>query len=277
MQIDEIFIGYVQDFKFLNEEIQDKLSNEPKVGSVYRVMVTKAQRVEDDEHVNLYQIYIGKENNKAGMDTLFLGEALEGTYYDKWQYNIKRITEQNLLEFDLSAQELEKIAHWKETNNKDLTPLLKGYAKGVNISEAELMKEEAKEVSELKDKIEDIASSAMSKVLDFDAKYKQSLAKMEKSMKVIMDRDIDMTFVMSDVLAYLKTTYSDKYEAAGTNIAKEFLLNSDSSHVAMFNAIKYLQRYSTKGFKKSENPVDLYKAIHYILFELIRLRQKNEK
>ena len=37
------------------------------------------------------------------------------------------------------------------------------------------------------------------------------------------------------------------------------------------NAAKYLSRYMTEGFPKSNNPDDIKKAIHYLLFELKRL------
>jgi len=43
------------------------------------------------------------------------------------------------------------------------------------------------------------------------------------------------------------------------------------------NATKYLSRYINKEGEKSRNKKDLFKAIHYLLFEIKRLNLKEEK
>ena len=41
------------------------------------------------------------------------------------------------------------------------------------------------------------------------------------------------------------------------------------------NATKYISRYFTANFEKSGNRKDLFKAVHYLLFEIMRI-SKNE-
>jgi hypothetical protein len=78
----------------------------------------------------------------------------------------------------------------------------------------------------------------------------------------------DYTFFreVEKLVDYLAGTYDDKYEASEPNaFHPRELLTKD---VCMFNASKYLKRYSTEGFEKSNNPNDVLKAIHYLLMNL---------
>ncbi len=90
-----------------------------------------------------------------------------------------------------------------------------------------------------------------------------------KAMNVIIDRDKHMAIVLQNLLIYLAKTYDDKYQASPID-TMGMLMSESGKDYSICNSVKYLSRYLTKGFEKSENPQDLQKAIHYCLFELKR-------
>lgn len=76
-----------------------------------------------------------------------------------------------------------------------------------------------------------------------------------------------------DLLAYIELTYEDKYEAENFQPIKgsDFLYSPiHGKAVNIFSASKYLQRYLTEQYAKSNDPQDLLKAIHYLLIEYTR-------
>lgn len=92
------------------------------------------------------------------------------------------------------------------------------------------------------------------------------------SEMLIVDSEIVDT--LSDVVGYIHHTYSDKYESEDIPAVDLYGLIRHSSHGKGFNvgqALAYLKRYMTDGYEKSNNPLDLYKAIHYLLFEITRV------
>jgi hypothetical protein len=95
-----------------------------------------------------------------------------------------------------------------------------------------------------------------------------------RSLTTLHTKDLAFSEQVSYLLDYLASTYSDKYEDGDENIAREIMMESKSCEVTYFNIHKYLKRYETKGFGKSQTREDLWKAIHYILFELQRNEQQ---
>lgn len=88
----------------------------------------------------------------------------------------------------------------------------------------------------------------------------------DKALDLIFVNDEEFFKELESLVLYLASTYKDKYEDDSRNPfhPKEFL----TKEVTMFNVSKYLRRYTTSGFEKSNNPKDVLKAIHYLLMEL---------
>lgn len=266
MQVDNILVGLVKNWKYLNNNSEFNLGKQPIVGSVYQILETNAHRVETDEAVKLYQLYIGKDSNPAKMDTIFLGEALSGNYNDQWEFDIELVDKNNLADLKIKAKDLNKVSKWLKSNNKELKALVNGKAPKPH-KNGELQKMEVKE---------SMIEQALHKVLDFDKNYEQALTDISVAVNTIVGKDTEGVLVLAGLLKYIASTHDDKYEKDGNNIAKDFLMQSPSPDVALFNAIKYVQRYRTVGFEKSNNIQDLYKAIHYIMFELQRKNNIND-
>lgn len=86
----------------------------------------------------------------------------------------------------------------------------------------------------------------------------------------IEKKDPAMHKSLTQIIEYLASTYNEKY--ANSELRNEGIIYSPNlgKGFNMGNAAKYIARYITTGFSKSEMPDDLKKAIHYCLFEYTR-------
>ena len=91
-----------------------------------------------------------------------------------------------------------------------------------------------------------------------------------QSLQRIKEKDPKFHASICELVDYLATTYDDKY--ANSELPNEGIIYSklNGKGFNMGNAAKYISRYLTTGFQKSEMTADLRKAIHYCLFELTR-------
>jgi len=83
---------------------------------------------------------------------------------------------------------------------------------------------------------------------------------------------------LDEFTAYVEKTYTDKYADANAAIepARVIMSGELGKGFNIGNALKYISRYSTKGYDKSGQRDDLFKAAHYLLFEAERLAQETE-
>jgi hypothetical protein len=96
----------------------------------------------------------------------------------------------------------------------------------------------------------------------------------QSSLDKIKDKDLDMYRLLCEINDYLASTYQEKY--ANSELRNEGIIYSKNlgKGFNMGNAAKYIARYITTGFSKSEMPDDLKKSIHYCLFEYVRKTKK---
>ena len=90
--------------------------------------------------------------------------------------------------------------------------------------------------------------------------------------------DPELVETLRGLLDYLASTYGDKYEK--NEIISFKTLRKDEKLGKGFNvgnAAKYCARYLTEGHSKSEIKTDLYKSIHYLIFELMRKKEIETK
>lgn len=95
-------------------------------------------------------------------------------------------------------------------------------------------------------------------------------------IETIANHEPEFLVAVEEMLAHFASTYTDKYEDENDRpiVSKNILYDTELGKGAnMHNTTKYLQRYITSGYKKSDNPTDLKKACHYIAFELVRLKK----
>lgn len=93
-----------------------------------------------------------------------------------------------------------------------------------------------------------------------------------------LSHDLEMIEALAGLTSHIVATMADKYELSSeADITGLMRYSPHSAGFNIGNTLKYCRRYLSIGFDKSRNTEDLYKAIHYLLFEVISSTQANEK
>lgn len=256
----EILVGYVTDFTFQDKVAEAEFSGHPQQGRIYQII---------RDEIFGYRLHIGSKFTKQGLlEGILLGTSLVGDIEGKWTFNIDIINSDNFLSFDLIEEDAAKLAYWFDTNNADLQETLEKPVAKVATDENGVLVE-LNDAGEILGDFIEFTPHEDGILLAEDIRMNE----FSHNLNLIYKKDSGLMEVLTDLTAYLATTFGDKYEATKRpNFSKAFLHNSNSPDVAIFNTMKYLQRYTTVGFDKSANIKDVYKAIHYLLFELERAK-----
>lgn len=94
----------------------------------------------------------------------------------------------------------------------------------------------------------------------------------------INSKEPDMARAITMLIGHVNGTYSDKY-AKGMDSGidtKAMLYGDDGKSINQYQISRYLQRYITKGSRKSNLLVDLFKMCHYALFDVVRRIKSGE-
>lgn len=94
----------------------------------------------------------------------------------------------------------------------------------------------------------------------------------------IANKEEDVAIALKMVVKHIHGTYSDKY-AKGKDVidTKKMLYDEDrGDFLNVYQVSRYLQRYITNGTPKSHLVKDIEKAIHYLIFEIVRRIKKGE-
>lgn len=94
----------------------------------------------------------------------------------------------------------------------------------------------------------------------------------------INSKEPDMARAITMLIGHVNGTYSDKY-AKGVDSGidtKAMLYGDDGKPINQYQIARYLQRYITKGSRKSNLLVDLFKMCHYALFDVVRRIKSGE-
>lgn len=105
------------------------------------------------------------------------------------------------------------------------------------------------------------------------------IAEITDKLNVIGEAEPDTLDAINLFLGHVAGTYGDKYEKNANNPVetKKMLYDKEiGSSLNIYQSLRYHQRYGTAGHKKSRLLNDLFKAMHYLLFELTRRVMHNE-
>lgn len=100
----------------------------------------------------------------------------------------------------------------------------------------------------------------------------QTIEAIKHHLDVIASKEPEVIEVIYEVIEHVANTYSDKYQSEAAEVVdtKALLLSKSGKVANLHSAMKYLQRYLSEGFEKSNIRLDVKKAIHYLIFELQR-------
>ena len=247
----EVVYLFVKSFDYHKKVVGDQFNYEPQPKKIYRAVKDNKG---DTWRIPLEGIKI------PGLQGIVFEKLIDEN--PSWSCEIVEVNYENLRDIKVPTDEVEKVMDWESDQQINIDFL-----------------KETLEMGEGPVKMNEEKSVENPIVIESDNKeetlniFNQLL---HDYVEVYNARD-GVGSVMADVMEYLKTTYKDKYTDPNSPLdTKRFLYHeTHGKSVNMFCASKYMQRYMTEGFDKSGNPIDLMKAIHYILFELSRLQLTN--
>jgi hypothetical protein len=253
----QIHIGYVNKFEFSETKMKDLLYPHPEKGRIYQIIQRQLP-----SGLDVYELYIGRENNNAQMDTIFLGSELVGDYgEDKWSHDISIITKSNYLDYEFEGDDLEKLNMWIKTKHSGLKKLMKMKPKAHTIKEGKVVDNNGStpvQAAPLIAAVEDLKR----KIHDMET----DLHEIVHGIELIRTKDAGMLRPVARVLSELGAMS----EAFSTrpDIVKASIMDSSSHEVTTILALANIQNYIVS---EGENTEHLVKAIINLLIELQRV------
>lgn len=258
-----VLLGYIHNFTYNDPDDQKAMGGHPANGRVYRI-------IKDGE--GAYRLYVGEENNPMQSAGIFI-DTLSGEY-PRWSYEIEIINEDNYSKLDIHEDDIEAIDEWFKSSNMALD----GYInpERVIIGDKKPAPPELQPLTP--EELMMILRQAHDESDPDEISMSNDVLKLAMDLDNIQQKDPELFQCLEYLIEFLLANLKDKYEGSSLpNISKQLLMNDELGKGAnIFTVVKYLQRYATTGFSKSENPIDLLKAIHYILFEVQRTKPWNK-
>lgn len=271
----DIVYLYINNFRYTKgDEVAKILNNHPLKGRVYRAIKTKEG----------FNIYVEPED-KNNQD--MLGIHVEGfkSNYKGSIHDVTEINEENMYDFTLVDEDCDRLSKWILSGNKDLIELIesnntKNISKGLmdKLKDIGMTEEDGEDEDEDDFNIDfDVDDSDLAMIREYSDDQEDDMVsdcKILDTIDSIRKNEADSIKAIEEVLTHISSTYKDKYEDTGINLTKTLIYSQKyGAGINIFNSIKYLQRYITEGYEKSSNKADLYKAIHYLIFEITRLNK----
>ena len=94
-----------------------------------------------------------------------------------------------------------------------------------------------------------------------------------EQLREIESKELEVAQAISMVINHIHGTYSDKYakgQQKGIDTKGMLYDPEGGKYINEYQIARYLQRYVTKGTKKSGLLIDLFKMVHYAVFEIVR-------
>lgn len=251
----DILIGFIKKFQYSDPGVTAQMNNHPTEGRCYRL-------IKDNYG---YRIHLGSDTNERQYDGLILGDKLK----DKktlFSYNIVVVTTSNYLDLGLTQEDTMKVLEWITTDNADLWKTLS----------AEAAHRERAESASLSEALQiEFENTPAPRPAEVHAPIDEAVL-LSASLNTISMREPEAFMTLLEIINYIASTYGDKYENSGMpNVTKPLLVSSSAgANMNMYAVMKYAQRYITVGHEKSYNIKDLYKMIHYALFEIQRRKHQ---
>ena len=261
--LNDVQILYTKIFTYLNKHDKEQLGGHPYEGRIYRAFY--------DKPIDRYRLII-EEKLPSGLDGLLLTGIKGGG--ENWRYEFVRINDDNIMDLDIHEDDFRKLEEWKKTEHKDLI-----IDKDGNIEVKEKKRRgrppKVKHDTTIKEDVpkelpDERSLHANAEEEERDQLHEELTAQILPMFDHIKKTDPHFYDNLLAVLVYLYNTFHDKYQTAVMD-TKPLLYSAEYGKGAnMMNVAKYTARYLTEDFPKSNHPQDLFKIIHYCLFELTR-------
>ena len=108
---------------------------------------------------------------------------------------------------------------------------------------------------------------------------KQTIDEIVKNLNEINEQEPEVVQAIGMVVKHIHGCYNDKYakgQEKGIDTKGMLYDKKGGKYINEYQIARYLQRYVTDGTKKSGLLIDLFKIIHYGVFEIVRRIRANQ-
>jgi len=246
---DEVLILYVKEFKAKADALE--LNGHLQEGGIYLCLKHKEDK---PPNRTMYRIFFD-DGKQSQLDGIFLQSLEENN--DSWYANLEVLDMTKIDDYNLTDSEINYAIDIKNMSLDEVKAKM-----DENTPDSEKGKTVFERIDEGPQVEEELDVDIIEKI------YEEALGLTEKEE---IESKNNLKDVLDDVIEYVGTTFDDKYADSMIN-TMDMLNSKHGKYISVFNAVKYLARYSTDGYEKSENPQDLMKAIHYLLIEMNRVK-----
>ena len=257
---EEVRILYVEDFKHLQPNTLQNFE-ELKKGSLYRAFYTTQEGSVETRSGDLnystsyYRLLLEFEDGTYGSIVM---PDLKGEN-DVWVWKIKRVTEDNLADLDLSSEQYKKLASWKKTLHEDIDLM--------RASSDILKNKETEDSDPLEDSSEDsLDLSSLQRIFDMAQEYLEEDFTPETTMDEIYLNDPMLAAALDKFMNILVSNIRD-------NKNYDFLDNDSfeySPYGKGVNAYKAMDSINNYLKQNENHDKNLYEAIKSLLTEIAR-------
>lgn len=246
---EDIVYLYVKQFSYKQKDDLKNMGGHPMEGRVYRSIKSTSPKE--------YKIHVGEEKTLVSVDGIKV-KGLKCNNKD-FECELIEITDDNILNLPLIGEDLALLNTWEDEGNKSLLDLVNGEGEEIKTTKRKVNIDESEPVDEISmEDLKELINTSFN--LDSVTDQKTNL---------ISEHDEEMATVVDDIADYVLSTYEDKY-ANSPIPSGPFIVSEYGKGFNCGNSLKYLSRYCTEGYAKSNDVKDLFKAVHYILFEIKR-------
>jgi hypothetical protein len=250
---EEAIVVFINEFKTKNKDID--MNGHLREGSIYMCM-----KHEDRGRV-LYRIFFNDKEYKA-LDGIFVSGLEEDN--SSWSIKMEELDFANIDKYKLHDDDLNYAIDIKNMTLKEAKEFM-------DVDKTQTDNDFALDIFQ---KLDDALMDAAGGPDEMDMKVPEEYEEFIFDEPEGVDSETHKAF--DEILHHVEKTFKDKYQNSVID-TMPFLMEKDHGHaINVFNSVKYLSRYMTTGFEKSRNKVDLYKAAHYIIFEIIRNNKYNK-
>lgn len=251
---DEVLILYVREFKAKTDGLE--LNGHLQEGGIYLCLKHEEAKAPNR---TMYRIFFD-DGKESLLDGIFVQDLEENN--DSWKCKLEELDMSKIDDYRLTDSEINyaidiknmSLDEVKEKMDKNTPDEMKSKSVFERIDE------------DMRPIEEDLEADAIERI------YNEALGLVNSEEEGRIYSKNNLKDVLDDVIEYVGTTFDDKYQSSMIDTMEMLNSKEHGKVLNVFNAVKYLSRYSTTGFEKSENPQDLMKAIHYILIEMNRVK-----
>jgi len=231
MDKEEILAVYIKNFELKLEEGGD-LGGHLRIGGVYLCLKHR----ENDR--TLYRIFFNDDTFK-NLDGIFVKSLDEEN--DSWSCDIEELDFDKIDEYNLSDDDINYAIDIKTMTLDEVKEMM-------NKSEPDGV---------------DLGKSIFEKL---DAEIERVSGQEEV---MVFEENTDMSMAIAELSDYVLKNSNNKYDNSPLNPMR-MLVGENGKVLNIYSANKYMARYLTDGYNKSNNREDLFKAIHHLLIEIGR-------